>query len=165
MYPQSRSSLIMATVCAICLEDVTSNNTILPCRHEFHRSCLNSWTFAQATCLPACPNCRRVYLPLQSSLRFFNRPFTQVISFGYQERNFSQWFRHYDELRGNYLTKRAYFRVYDGLAYGDIYVTSGAPPARLILCSICKEYVSSNMSLMLEHKHDCRETHPPNALT
>jgi hypothetical protein len=44
--------------CSICLEEFCQGDkrTSLPCKHEFHTSCVNTW-FSTET---SCPVCRRV---------------------------------------------------------------------------------------------------------
>ena len=39
--------------CAICLEDLKHNLIITPCKHQFHRTCLEKWI------KNSCPLCRR----------------------------------------------------------------------------------------------------------
>eukprot|EP00622_Pseudochattonella_farcimen_P003427 FR738600.1.p1 GENE.FR738600.1~~FR738600.1.p1 ORF type:complete len:226 (+),score=17.50 FR738600.1:91-678(+) len=49
--------------CAICLGDFVSGDTVrvLPCKHQYHRGCVDQWLLVNATC----PSCRFSILPDQ----------------------------------------------------------------------------------------------------
>jgi hypothetical protein len=45
-------------MCSICLNDDNNNDMVkLPCGHEFHNTCIKSWSHIKNTC----PNCRKVF--------------------------------------------------------------------------------------------------------
>uniref|UniRef100_A0A3Q2PFM0 RING-type domain-containing protein n=1 Tax=Fundulus heteroclitus TaxID=8078 RepID=A0A3Q2PFM0_FUNHE len=46
--------------CAVCLEPFNNNQClrVLPCRHEYHRDCIDPWLLLQHTC----PLCKRSIL-------------------------------------------------------------------------------------------------------
>ncbi|KAI3465845.1 hypothetical protein Pfo_022508 [Paulownia fortunei] len=48
--------------CAICLEDYKhgENLKVLPCQHDFHASCVNSWLTKWATFCPVCKHDMRI---------------------------------------------------------------------------------------------------------
>ena len=51
-------------ICSICFEDITSRNKeILPCRHIFHKKCIQLWekTCYECRSNTSCPMCRKVY--------------------------------------------------------------------------------------------------------
>ena len=42
-------------MCSICYNDNNDNNVKLPCGHEFHSNCIQSWSEINNSC----PNCRQ----------------------------------------------------------------------------------------------------------
>lgn len=50
-----------AEPCSICLDDSDPNDCITPCKHMFHRTCLEDWVRANVNC----PLCRRGLLTTQ----------------------------------------------------------------------------------------------------
>ncbi|KAF9622775.1 hypothetical protein IFM89_034010, partial [Coptis chinensis] len=51
-----RGGRVTGETCAICLEDYKDGETlrILPCHHEFHTSCVDSWLTKWGTFCPVC---------------------------------------------------------------------------------------------------------------
>ncbi|KAJ4963602.1 hypothetical protein NE237_023541 [Protea cynaroides] len=55
-YSARSSDCRMGVTCAICLEDYRDGETlrVLPCQHEFHASCVDSWLTKWGTACPVC---------------------------------------------------------------------------------------------------------------
>ncbi|XP_043712535.1 receptor homology region, transmembrane domain- and RING domain-containing protein 1 [Telopea speciosissima] len=55
-YSACSSDCRMGVTCAICLEDYRDGETlrVLPCRHEFHTNCVDSWLTKWGTVCPVC---------------------------------------------------------------------------------------------------------------
>lgn len=47
---------INSSECSICLECLTTDDTILQCKHQFHKVCINLWKKTADTC----PYCRAI---------------------------------------------------------------------------------------------------------
>ena len=54
----SRAEAKEELTCAICLENIRAqqNVTTLPCKHEYHRSCISKWL--KSTEAASCPQCK-----------------------------------------------------------------------------------------------------------
>ena len=48
--------------CSICMNEITKNEKMVttPCKHVFHKRCLDKWRERSGTAAPTCPNCRAV---------------------------------------------------------------------------------------------------------
>ncbi|RSL55400.1 hypothetical protein CEP53_007103 [Fusarium sp. AF-6] len=62
--------------CTICTEDFSAQEEvrILPCKHEFHPSCIDPWLVQQST---KCPLCRSDFGPMDASNRAQDRVFNR----------------------------------------------------------------------------------------
>lgn len=48
-------------ICCICHEDVSLNDTVLPCKHIYHNECIERWKDIN----PVCPLCQYELEPKQ----------------------------------------------------------------------------------------------------
>ncbi|RTE85276.1 hypothetical protein BHE90_000010 [Fusarium euwallaceae] len=62
--------------CTICTEDFSAQEEVrvLPCKHEFHPSCIDPWLVQQST---KCPLCRSDFGPMDASNRAQDRVFNR----------------------------------------------------------------------------------------
>ncbi|RMJ16584.1 hypothetical protein CDV36_003763 [Fusarium kuroshium] len=62
--------------CSICTEDFATQEEVrvLPCKHEFHPSCIDPWLVQQST---KCPLCRSDFGPMDASNRAQDRVFNR----------------------------------------------------------------------------------------
>jgi len=51
-------------LCAICYDDYVDSDElrVLPCRHYFHKACIDRWAFACNQRAPSCPLCNQSIL-------------------------------------------------------------------------------------------------------
>ena len=77
--------------CSICLEDLKCNLIITPCKHKFHRNCLEKWT------KNSCPLCRRKIYDSLYQLELEEKEFeAYVCNLGYSNNILTILYTKYD---------------------------------------------------------------------
>ncbi|VVU95804.1 Ring finger domain [seawater metagenome] len=71
----------MNEICAICLDDDSNLDLILPCNHKFHSQCILPWLKSNGTC-PYCRAC-----PKTSFQAFFSKAFIIPLRIKLEEEN------------------------------------------------------------------------------